>query len=147
MRKGKFVVKAVPVTANNITSAIMNFLESEGHLPARINTEGQFEPISPKFWKWDSIKDVVTFLKSLGLIVGSFRKTNSTLGVSDTLTCLRPIGKYLAIEVKFGKDRIRPTQAQFLQDVIKAGGLAYVVHTYEEFITIYNSEIKPLLQK
>jgi hypothetical protein len=147
MRKGKFVVKAVPVTANNITTAVMNFLESEGHLPARINTEGQFVPIDSSFWRWDSIKDVVSWLHSLKLVIGWFRKTNSTLGVSDTLTCLRPIGKYLAIEIKHGKDRLRPEQSKYLQDVKAAGGLAYVVHSYTEFLEIYNNEIKPLLNE
>ncbi len=59
--------------------------------------------------------------------------TNGVRGVADTLFCVK--GHFIAVEVKVGKDKLRPQQILFLNNVIADGGTGLMVHedTYELF--------------
>ncbi|MFZ4539680.1 VRR-NUC domain-containing protein [Propionivibrio sp.] len=46
-------------------------------------------------------------------------------GCSDLIGMLKD-GRWLAVEVKAPKGRVRPEQAAFLETVLKAGGVAFV---------------------
>ena len=52
-------------------------------------------------------------------------------GVSDILACRK--GKFIAIEVKIGKDRLSLEQEGFLQNITTAGGDSYVAKDFEQF--------------
>ena len=62
--------------------------------------------------------------------IGTYR-TAPKKGVSDILACFK--GHLIAIEVKIGKDRLSPEQTGFLANVMRAGGEAAVVKTFDEF--------------
>lgn len=68
-----------------------------------------------------------------GQIVG-FRPS-AKVGVSDIIGVYPCLGKglFLSIEVKTGKDRLRPEQEGFIQTINKLGGVALVVKDYEDF--------------
>ena len=51
-------------------------------------------------------------------------------GVSDLLICLD--GKFIAVELKTGKNKPTPLQAEFLSGVEKAGGHSFVCWSLEE---------------
>lgn len=120
---GKYVLKSVPKTTNNITTGIINFLNAEGHKAVRINVQGQ----------WDEA-------------LGIWRKSGSTNGVLDIACTLCPIGKHLVIDVKKGKDKIRKEQLAYMIEVVNCGGLAYAVNDLEHFKEIYFKEIQPILK-
>jgi hypothetical protein len=52
-------------------------------------------------------------------------------GASDIIGCL-PDGKFLAIEVKAPKGRVTDEQAQFIADVLRNGGVAFVARGVED---------------
>ena len=54
-------------------------------------------------------------------------------GVSDITGCL-PNGKYVACEVKVGKNKMQPSQKDFEQRVLKNGGQYWLVYSLDEFI-------------
>lgn len=67
---------------------------------------------------------------------GKFR-TAAKKGVSDILACFK--GQLIAIEVKIGKDRLSPEQAGFIENIKHAGGTAFVVSDFEEFLSFWNA--------
>jgi hypothetical protein len=145
MKKGYFVKKVVPQTTNNITTAIVNFLDNEGHKAMRVNTQGQFEQITPKSFNYMKLVGVCELAKMYGYVVGKWRKSNSTEGVSDVLCSLKPIGKFFAIEVKFGADRTNAAQKDFLKNICDTGGITYIAQDYQSFLDFYNNTVKPQL--
>lgn len=122
MGKGKYVRRTVPATTNNITRHIINFCNQQGHVAARINTQGQYD-------------------ERLGI----WRKSGSTKGVFDVIVCLAPKGRMLIVDTKKGKDTLRPDQIEYRDAVLAAGGLAYEAPSGEAFEQYYLTEIKPLL--
>jgi hypothetical protein len=77
-------------------------------------------------------KAILNELKEMGIFVwkhwsGAFSKK----GISDILGVL-PGGRFLAIEVKGPNGRVTDHQKQFLEDVFKNGGLAFVARSPEE---------------
>ena len=63
---------------------------------------------------------------------GGFRPGGKK-GVSDILAILPPNGRLLCLEVKTEKDRLRPEQLGFRQNVERMGGLYLVVSSYKNF--------------
>lgn len=124
MRKGRYVVKTVPLTTNNLTKGIINYLDSQGHKASRINTEGQY---SEQLEQWI--------------------RSGSTPGVSDVICCLKPFGILLVVEVKFGKDDLRPDQKTWLKDIQEAGGIIFVAENLGDFITFYETIIVPAIKR
>ncbi len=61
--------------------------------------------------------------KTPGMIPGVFDIVGINLGT----------GKFVAIEVKLGKDELRPEQREFMRRVKDAGGEAYVVRDFPLF--------------
>lgn len=73
----------------------------------------------------------------------TFRKNPTTLlGISDLIGFRRRDGKFIAVEIKTGKDKLSSHQINFLADVRAAGGIAIVAHTYEEFEKEFNQQNK-----
>jgi hypothetical protein len=117
-KKGKFRLKTVPATTNNITKAIVNFLNAEGHCAVRIERTGI----------WDRKG-------------GFFRKSGTLKAVLDIHATLKPSGRSLWIDTKTGKDSPSEDQLQFAAEVKAAGGEAWFVETYDHFLYLYTVNI------
>ena len=91
-------------------------------------------------------KKVVRILKEAGAyyfypVTGGFGRS----GVPDVVACYK--GRFIGIECKAGKNKPTPLQQKNLDDIIKGGGLAYVinednVNLVEVVIQNLNSEAK-----
>ena len=91
-------------------------------------------------------KKVVRILKEAGAyyfypVTGGFGRS----GVPDVVACYK--GRFIGIECKAGKNKPTPLQQKNLDDIIKEGGLAYVinednVNLVEVVIQKLNSEAK-----
>lgn len=88
-------------TANQATRQILDYLNSAGFIAWRNNNNAV----------WDEKKQV-------------FRAGNTMKGVADIIGIEKKTGRFLAVEVKAGKDRPSPEQTRFIADIEKAGGLA-----------------------
>ncbi len=56
-----------------------------------------------------------------------FRANSSTPGIPDIIGFHRACGRFLAVEIKTGTDRLSAAQTEFLDAVKQAGGLSLVV--------------------
>ena len=102
--------------ANALTRSIMAYLTMNGHLAARINTQGNY---SQK--------------------LGKYIKSGSTKGVADIISTV--FGKSVYIEVKFGKDKQRKEQIEFENLVNESDGIYIIAKTYEQFINEFKERV------
>jgi penicillin-binding protein-related factor A (putative recombinase) len=63
-------------------------------------------------------------------------------GVADIIGFHRLTGVFIAVEVKTGNDTLSADQIQFLNQVKGAKGLAFVAHTFDDFLTKYERRIQ-----
>ena len=64
----------------------------------------------------------------------TFRKNpSSLLGISDIIGFRKSDGKFIAIEIKTGKDKLSAHQLIFISDIRSAGGIAIVAKSFEQF--------------
>lgn len=61
-----------------------------------------------------------------------FRKGGTRKGIADIIGVFR--GKYLAIEVKFGKDRQSADQKSMQAEIEAAGGIYILARTFDQFV-------------
>jgi hypothetical protein len=86
---------------NELTKAVIQLLQLRGFFVWRQNNGGV----------WDPTRQV-------------FRANSSTPGISDVLGYHLATGRIAAVEVKAGKDKLRPDQISFLAGIRAAGGFA-----------------------
>ncbi len=58
-------------------------------------------------------------------------RASAKKGVSDILACFR--GRLIAVEVKIGKDKLSDEQLGFMNNIIHAGGRAFISSDFEQF--------------
>ena len=103
-------IKRTTSGANTVTAQIIRYLTYNRYNVWRQNTVGVYDQRR-----------------------GVFRKNaNTKKGVSDIIG-FDPNGRFVAIEIKIGKDKLSEEQTQFLAEVQAAGGLAIVAHSLEDF--------------
>lgn len=100
------------MSANSLTQAIVTYLNSNG-------------------WKvWRSGNHAVYSVKRQ-----AFMKNPQKLnGIPDILGYCRKTSRMIAIEIKYGKDRITPEQERFLHELNKSGGVGIVARTFDGFL-------------
>lgn len=72
-------------------------------------------------------------ISGIPLPSGGFRPSGKT-GLPDIIAILPPAGKFLGIEIKTGKDRLRPEQVGFHSSARKMGAEVLTVKTFEDFL-------------
>lgn len=65
---------------------------------------------------------------------GGFRPGGKS-GLPDIIAILPPDGKFCGIEIKTGRDRLRPEQIGFQKNLERMGGIYLVVSSYENFLS------------
>ena len=103
-------------TANGLTKCIVKWLEAHGYFSARINTQGNYS----------------TKLKR-------FIHSGSKRGMADITSIIN--GRHVSIEVKAGRDQLRPEQLKVKDEVENAGGIYFVARTFDNFLEQINSII------
>lgn len=98
-------------SANELTRAIVAWLNSHGAFGARVNTTGTFDKRT-----------------------GRYRCSGSTKGMADVTAIIG--GKHVSLEIKHGHDKPRAAQLQVQQQVQQAGGIYEFVHTFAEFLQL-----------
>jgi hypothetical protein len=103
--------KPLPAKANELTAAIVDYLNLNGFEAWRQNNAAIFDTKTGKHR---------AFVGKLGLpdIIGYHKKT----------------AVWIAVEVKAGKDKLSDDQRRFLADLKKAGGIAIEARTFDQFL-------------
>lgn len=114
-------------SANSLTRAIIDYLRFSGCQAERINCTGR--PVD----QTKIVTDVVGNMRQIGSM--KWLPTSGQRGTSDLSAVIR--GRAVKIEVKM-KDRQSVFQKQYQAQVERAGGLYWLVRSFEEFMTKYN---------
>ncbi len=101
--------------SNVLTRAIIDYLYTRRVFAWRAQSTGLFDAKTAQF------------------------RTAPKKGVADILAIQPPTGRFLAIEVKIGKDTLSPEQIGFLKNVEQCGGLSFVAHDLESFKIWFDS--------
>ena len=100
-----------PPTAGETTSAILAYLTLQGFAVWRQNTAGIYDAK-----------------------IGRYRSNpQGRRGVPDIIGFRKRDGVFIGVEVKAGRDQLRPEQREFLDELKQAGGLAFVAHSFAQF--------------
>ncbi len=83
---------------------------------------------------------VLKHLKSVPNVWAIKVITANERGCPDILCCVR--GRFLGIEVKEGKDRLSPIQAEQADRIRKSGGWAWMVDDFEKFVFNFASLVR-----
>ena len=60
-----------------------------------------------------------------------------TKGSADISATIQ--GKSVKIEIKWGNDRQSPAQAKYQAEIVQAGGIYLIVHTFDQFYDWYKT--------
>ena len=95
--------------ASDLTRCILVWLKLNGHFGGRVNTMG-------------------TYSQKLGKYI----RSGSRKGMADITAVIN--GKHVSIEIKTGRDKIRPDQLKVKSEVEAAGGVYIVASSYDNFL-------------
>jgi hypothetical protein len=104
-------------TANGLTKAIISWLELNGCWATRVSSAGRY--IAQQ---------------------GKFIPSTTKRGTADIHAVIA--GRHVSIEVKIGRDKMSEDQHKVKAAIEKAGGLYYVAHSFDEFLTFYKTMTK-----
>lgn len=97
------------ISANALTKHALRILSLKGYHVWRQNNGGVYDPTIKKF-----------------------RKNSSTPGISDIIGFHKKTGRFIACEIKAGRDRLSDEQIEFLKNVNESGGIGMVVRTIDD---------------
>jgi len=69
---------------------------------------------------------------------GGGYRPGSKSGIPDIIGILPLSGRFIGIEVKTGRDRVRPEQEGFHSTARKLGAVILVIKDFEDFLTQWN---------
>lgn len=115
-------------TANGLTKHILLYLQSKGFCVWRQNTTGIFD-------SREAAKRLLEYLQTpagkrptqkelLNILEGNYRKNQGLNGVSDIIGFHKKTGRFIAVEVKAGRDKLSFAQKIFLESVRRGGGVS-----------------------
>lgn len=119
-------------STNAATRDIISFLNYSGFKVWRNNTTGIFDPkaaakkllqLIKSCWNHHRIPNIKEVEK---ILYSSFRKNAGENGIADIIGYHKETGRFIAVEVKTGKDCLAIHQKRFLNDVNRGRGIAMV---------------------
>jgi len=116
--------------ANDLTKAIIKFIQLSGGQAERISVTGRRVDMRRTF------TDVLGNQRQIGSV--RWIKSSMQKGSADISATIA--GQSVKIEIKVGRDRIRPEQEIYKQQVEKAGGIYLLIHTFDDFYQWYTSK-------
>lgn len=117
-------------TANGLTTCIIDFLRFKGWQAERINCTGRYQDNTKV------VEDVTGFSRRIGS--AQWLPTSGQKGTADISATIK--GKSVKIEVKI-KDRQSEAQKEYQRQVEQAGGLYWLVRSFDEFKQRYDDLI------
>jgi hypothetical protein len=116
--------------ANDLTKAIIKFIQLSGGQAERISVTGRRVDMRKTY------TDVLGNQRQIGSV--RWIKSSMQKGSADISATIA--GQSVKIEIKVGRDQIRPEQEIYQQQVEKAGGIYLMIHTFDEFYQWYTSK-------
>jgi hypothetical protein len=114
-------------TSTGLQKCIIDFLNFSGHQCERIAVTGRYIDNSKV------VTDVLGSKRRIGS--GKWIRSSMQKGSADLSAII--FGRSVKIEIKM-KDKQSPDQKAYQQQVESAGGLYWICHSMDEFITLFN---------
>lgn len=118
-------------TANGLTRAIIDFLRFSGFQAERINCNGKMIDNT------EVMTDVLGDRRSIGSV--KWLPSSGQKGTADISSVI--FGRAVKIEIKIGKDIQSNFQKKYQADIERAGGLYWLVKSFDQFLDLYNDLI------
>jgi Holliday junction resolvase len=117
-------------SANDLTRAILRFLELHGHWATRVNSTGR------------KLKDthIVDVIGRGRTIPGRWIPGTTRRGTADIHSVIN--SRHVSIEVKVGRDTMSPEQRKAKEAIEKAGGIYYIARSFQGFHEWYNELVQ-----
>jgi hypothetical protein len=119
-----------PTSTNGLEQSIVAYINAYGWQAERVKVRGTLKDNRITF---ENTAGMYRTIGSIGYIPGTGQK--GTADISATIPLLRSngYGVKIAIEVKWGKDRIRPDQVEYKKQIEQSGGISLIVKTWDDF--------------
>lgn len=104
-----------PVSANELTRQIVQYLRDQGAFATRLQSTGAFRADLQKFVPNTQIS-----------------------GLCDVLACFE--GRFIGVEIKVGRDSLSEVQKRTIAQLQSAGAVIYVAHDFESFRKWFTAE-------
>ena len=124
-----------PDSTNGLEKSIVWWIRSHGWQAERVKVMGR--PIDNR----KTYTDVIGFQRTVGsinYIPTSGQKGSADISATIPLKVSNGFGVKCAIEVKCGKDRIRPEQIEYKRQIEASGGVYVIVKEWADFIKWFN---------
>ena len=124
-----------PNSTNGLEKCIVWWIRSHGWQAERVKVMGR--PIDNR----KTVTDVVGIQRTIGsvqYIKSTGQKGSADISATIPLKVSNGYGVKCAIEVKWGKDRIRPDQLEYKRQIEAAGGVYIIVKTWDDFLAWFN---------
>ena len=96
-------------TANELTRSIIAWMKLNGHFSARVNVTGIYDSK-----------------------LGRYRRSGGRKGLADIQSVIN--GGHVSIEIKIGRDKLRPDQLKVKDEIERAGGIYITVSSFDDFL-------------
>lgn len=116
-------------SANNLTKAIIKYIELMGYQAERISNTGRYIDNTKKF------KNIQGQQIQIGS--GQYIPGTGTKGTADISATIK--GKSVKIEVKYGKDRQSEAQKDYQSTIERSGGIYYIAKDFETFYNFFQT--------
>lgn len=108
-------------SANELTKAILAYAKLKDFFAERQSSEGRYRPG----------EEVTNVLGQKRQMKGQWLPGQGK-GKADIKALIK--GRLIEIEVKHGRDKLRPDQIKYKEQIERSGGVYIVVKTWEDFI-------------
>ena len=126
---------AKATSTNKLTNNIIDYINKVGFVVWRNNTMGVFDgkQTANKLLNYIKIAGMKANLKGIRACF-VYRKSHEKKGTSDIIGYQCKTARFVAIEVKVGKDQLSQDQIWFLEEVNRNGGIGIVAKDWDQFI-------------
>jgi transposase len=107
-------------SANDLTKAIIAYAKIKDFFAERQSSEGRYRPG----------KEVTNVMGQKKQLPGQWLPGQGK-GKADIKALIK--GRLIEIEVKHGRDKLRPEQIEYKQQIERSGGVYLVVKTWDDF--------------
>lgn len=114
-------------TANELTKAVIAYITMVGGQAERISVTGRMIDERKTY------VDVLGHARQIGKV--KYIKSSMKVGTADVSAVIG--GKSVKVEIKVGRDRIRPAQVEYKAAIERAGGIYLIVKTFDDFYNWY----------
>ncbi|MBK9357702.1 MAG: hypothetical protein IPN08_10000 [Bacteroidales bacterium] len=125
-----------PSDTNGLEKSIVAYVNAFGWQAERVKVRGTLKDNRVTF---ENTAGMYRTIGSIGYIPGTGQKGSADLSATIPLLRSNGYGVKVAIEVKWGKDRIRTDQVEYKKQIEQSGGVSLIVKVWADFFEWFHA--------